>query len=91
MMDPEREAAVWARVLGANCGNSIAGCCAGTPAPAVQPPAKTPEPVPPSATPQCCHTSNASCRRDRTLLAAAVLCLAVCRQSCRVCMRPAGQ
>lgn len=91
MMDPEREAAVWARVLGANCGSSIAGCCAGTPAPAVQPPARTPEPAPPSAAPQCCHTSNASCRRDRTLLAAAVLCLAVCRQSCRVCMRPAGQ
>lgn len=81
MMDPEREAAVWARVLGAS----------GSPAPAVQPPARTPEPAPPSAAPQCCHTSNASCRRDRTLLAAAVLCLAVCRQSCRVCMRPAGR
>ena len=90
MMDPEREAAVWARVLGAS-GSSIAGSRAGSPAPAVQPPARTPEPAPPSAAPQRCHTSNASCRRDRTLLAAAVLCLAVCRQSCRICSRPAGQ
>lgn len=89
MMDPEREAAVWARVLGTG-GGSIAGSCAGSPAPAVQPQAKTPEPAPPSATPQRCP-ATASCRRDRTLLAAAVLCLAVCRQSCRVCSSSTGR
>lgn len=77
MMDPEREAAVWARVLSANGGGSIAGSCAGSPADAVRPP----EPAPPRAAPQCCRAA-ANCRRERTLLAAAVLCLAVCRRSC---------
>ena len=76
MMDPEQEAAVWARVRAAGGRAYI-------------PPEPACEPAKSSAAGHA--APRPPCPSPRLLLAAAVLCLAVCRQSCRIYSRPVGQ